>query len=441
MQKNNYTDIQATITQHYYNYLQLLKQLASMPTVFTHLHDVKKSILWCKKILEQNLSNYDIYIDAAHNLIAIPQQINLQKNIVYLSAHIDTVDAIVSEWDPPFHPWQIVENDTEIVGRGVSDCKAGVAFQLWLSHLIHNKICTLENLIFTITYKEEGLGIKTATEIGKKLGSQLPLSNLKTYCIVLENTVLLQSPQNYIDIYGDERSNFIIQVESSLEQLKNILHQLPKWNPVYIHPVTIQDNDIPYKIYNQIGGHSCSIGREDNILSSIILNAQNYSQIKAGDQEQISIVPSKIYVQETKEKHIHTMILNNRITDNEDSIIEQLQGISYTTLKPFDSSQGMKMAHKIQEDDIFKIIQQAATHTSLSLRLKDNIGSSDGSIIFRSSNKTAREKLCIMVIGPGTRSHVSNGLHRKTHGKNETFHKQSGQEAIYILLETLLAIC
>ena len=89
----------------------------------------------CRKILSRNLTGYRIYRDRMKNLIACPKVLDPGKDIVYLSAHLDTVDADPTEWDPPFSPFSLYEDENQMVGRGISDCKAGVAFELFLSAL------------------------------------------------------------------------------------------------------------------------------------------------------------------------------------------------------------------------------------------------------------------------------------------------------------------
>jgi len=114
------------IYQNFEQYLIYLRELLKFRTVFTEPENVREGIDYCKKVFEENLENYKIYFDAENNLIAVPSEVNFEENIIYLSAHIDTVGADENEWDSPFKPFKIFENAKEIVGRGACDCKAGV---------------------------------------------------------------------------------------------------------------------------------------------------------------------------------------------------------------------------------------------------------------------------------------------------------------------------
>ncbi|MFK5953485.1 MAG: hypothetical protein QM498_10540 [Desulfobacterium sp.] len=123
----------------------------------------------------------------------------------------------------------------QLVARGVSDCKASVAFELFLSKLAGTQEITLSNLIFTITFKEEGAGIKTSRQIGEDLGSRLPISGKDTFFIVLENNITVSDP-SILNFYTAERGNFVIRVSETMDRLRSILSRLDQWNPVSIRP-------------------------------------------------------------------------------------------------------------------------------------------------------------------------------------------------------------
>src|SRR3989339_765598 len=267
------------IYQNFEQYLIYLRELLKLRTVFTEPENVREGIDYCKKVFEENLENYKIYFDAENNLIAVPSEVNFEENIIYLSAHIDTVGADENEWDSPFKPFKIFENAKEIVGRGACDCKAGVAFELFWSFLAKKNLINLKNTIFTITFKEEGAGKKSAQEIAKNLGKNLPLSKKINYLMVLENNVKV-SGRPILCIYTAERTNYVIKIIDFLPNLQAILQKLTHFNPVSIIPEKIFDSS-KTEIFKQQGGHVCSVPREQNILTKVILAAGDNDLIKA----------------------------------------------------------------------------------------------------------------------------------------------------------------
>lgn len=140
------------------SYLTCLRNIVQFPTLFNRPDQIETSMSWCQDFLTEHLKDYNIYRDQKRNLIACPLNIDLERDIIYLSAHLDTVDANPLEWDEPFFPFTLDEDKTQMFARGVSDCKAGVAFELFLAKLLSTQKITLSNLIFTITFKEEGAG-------------------------------------------------------------------------------------------------------------------------------------------------------------------------------------------------------------------------------------------------------------------------------------------
>ncbi len=213
------------------SYLQCLRNLIKFPTLFNQPDQIETAMSWCQEFMTDHLNGYHIYRDQQRNLIARPKKINLEQDIIYLSAHIDTVDAEPSEWDKPFSPFSLYEDENQMVARGISDCKAGVAFELFLGKLVSTRQISLSNLIFTVTFKEEGAGIKTSRQIGEDLGDTLPISKKDTFLIVLENNVTVSTP-SLLSFYTAEIGNFVIRISDTLDRLQNILAHLHKWNPL-----------------------------------------------------------------------------------------------------------------------------------------------------------------------------------------------------------------
>jgi len=422
------------ISDNYLQYIDFLKELAMMPSTFGNPNDVMKAIEFCKKIFEMNLSDYIIYFDAEHNLIALPKNVNVDEDIVYLSAHVDTVDADPKDWDKPFHPWKVYENDKEIVARGVSDCKAGVAYQLFLSFLVKKKLIKIKNLVFTITFKEEGAGKKTSIEIAKQIGKKLPLSNQSTYFIVLENNVSVKTPP-VLSIYTAERGNFAIKITGFIPELQRCLMALSHWNPVSIEPLV--DMETEWQVQKQEGGHVCSVSRENNLLTKIILGADKNSLVKAGSKGNFSVVPTEIFTSQYHNREKHSLVLSNRSFDSRDEVLGQLNGIEYEALKDFAISGGFNVEEKFKQNKISKILEDCKDESALKLEYSCNIGGSDATAIYSSMDVKNRERFLPIVMGPGSRSQRDNPKPRLTHGKNETYDKEGGEKAMVFITKVL----
>ncbi|MCP4453755.1 MAG: M20/M25/M40 family metallo-hydrolase [Planctomycetes bacterium] len=418
------------ISDHFAQYLCYLKDLIAMRTVFTEPEGIKQAIQYCRDTLAKNLPGWDVYFDANHNLIARPQAIDPAEPIIYLSAHIDTVDADASAWAEPHTPFDPFEDDQEIRGRGASDCKAGVAYQLFLACLQARRVLDLGNLIFTITFNEEGCGDKTATEIGRQLGTVLPVSESGAYFIVLENNVRAQAPP-VLCVYHRERGNYVIKTRGSLEHLQTWLKNSPPWNPVCIYPNTGADTR-GWDTAHQESRHACSVPREDNLLYRTILDASQNTVLKAGQARNFGVVPASIAMAKAPCPVPHTLILSNRSFDTLEQVKHQLRGLTFLEMKPFAFSQGLDQRHALSQSTLMQILKDCRTPT-LDIELTDNIGCSDASIIYNTVSPQLRERLLFLVMGPGTRSQPYAHPPRFTHGRNETFDKQSGRKAmIYI---------
>ncbi len=423
-------------------YLQCLRELAGFPTVFTQPDQVENAMRWCQSYFSQRLNGYRIYRDQKRNLIARPEVIDLERDIIYLSAHIDTVNADLSEWDEPFTPFSLYEDDIQMVARGVSDCKAGVAFELFLIELAHMQKISLSNIIFTITFKEEGAGEKTSIQIGEELGSNLPISKRDTIFIVLENTVTVTAPPT-LSFYTSERGNFVIRVSDTLGRLCELLSHLKEWNPVSIHPEIEFLSNQKASILNQKGGHVCSISRENNLLTQIIEQSSATDILLAGDKSGFSVIPSKIYKQSVLDSEappvVHHLILSNRSFDTLEDVHGQLRGILYEEVKDFSISQGMNFDLRFLKHPLSTLLK---TYHGKKIVVEQtyNIGVSDATIVTNSMDEEFRKRFYPLVMGPGTRSQRRTLLPRLTHGKNETFDKQSGKAAVECILSVLIQL-
>lgn len=419
------------------SYLQCLRNLIKFPTLFNQPNQIEIAMSWCQKFMTDHLRGYHVYRDQKGNLIACPEKIDLERDIIYLSAHIDTVDAESFEWDTPFSPFSLYEDENQMVARGISDCKAGVAFELFLCKLINTQQISPSNLIFTITFKEEGAGIKTSRQIGEDLGSTLPISEKDTFFIVLENNVTVSNP-SILSFYTAERGNFVIRISDKIDRLQSILSHLEKWNPVSIKP----ENSILDKgntILTQKGGHVCSVPREKNLLTRLIEQSLETDLLWAGDESGFAVIPSQIFRGHSKVPLVHHLVLSNRSFDTVSDIYAQLDGISYREVKDFSISQGMNFDSVFSQhylSDVLKTYQK----NGLSVQQSHNIGASDATIVTNCMNPKFKQRFYPIVMGPGTRSQRHKSPPRLTHGKNETFDKESGKAAVESLIYILITL-
>ncbi|WP_300667592.1 M20/M25/M40 family metallo-hydrolase [Desulfoluna sp.] len=410
-----------------------LRALVAIPSVFTRPDDVDKAMRYCRKTLETHLPGFTLYEDPGRNLLAIPHTLNLKKPLLYLSAHVDTVDAHQDEWDAPFSPFVPYESEDELVGRGVSDCKAGVAFQLFLAELAGAGDMEFENLIFSLSFKEEGAGHKSAVHIGRALGKSLPVSEAETLLLVLENTVSTGASPS-LGLYTAERGNFVIEVSGPLTELQQTLTQLQSWNPICIYPET--SPPLWSEVITQKGGHACSIPREKNRLTEIILSADGTDLLSAGQPDSFGVIPTEIKRGKAARPLSHALILSNRSFDSLTEVQKQLAGIRYRELKEFRISPGMDMRSR-WEGSPFQKALATMTPPPLAITIEHNTGISDASTILNTMEPKLAARFFPVVMGPGTRSQRHTRPQRLTHGKNETFDKKSGMAAATTLFALL----
>ena len=418
-------------------YLQCLRNLMKFPTLFDRPNQIETAMHWCQIFLTDHLKGYRIYRDQKRNLIACPEQLDLERDIIYLSAHMDTVDADPFEWDEPFSPFTLYEDESQMVGRGVSDCKAGVAFELFLGKLVSTQQIALSNVIFTITFKEEGAGTKTSRQIGEDLGSALPLSKKDTFFIVLENNVTASAP-SILSFYTAERGNFVIRISDKIDRLQSILSHLDQWNPVSIRP-DIGTMDTGNTVLTQKGGHVCSVTREQNLLTRVIEQSLDTDLIWAGDESGFAVIPSQIFKGNSQIPVVHHLVLSNRSFDTVDDIYAQLDRITYKEVKDFSISQGMNFDLVFSKHYLLEVLK---TYQKNGLRVKQthNIGASDATIVTRCMKSKFKQRFYPIVMGPGTRSQRHKSPPRLTHGMNETFDKKSGQAAVEFLFSVLVKL-
>lgn len=402
------------------DYLKHLRELVKRKSVFTEPKDVEHAMQYCVEVFERNLKNHKIYRDTGRNLIAIHEGIDVSKDIVYLSAHVDTVDAKAGLWSEPYAPFEPYEDEKEIVARGVNDCKAGVALILWMSEMDLGA-----QVIYTVTFKEEGPGEKTALEVGRELGKSLPVSEKDTYFLVFENNVRVKK-KPVLCVYASERSNYAVEVDGTLSEIQEWLRELPNFNPVSCFP-KVESEDIEWKIHEQQGGHICSVPREENLLMELIMEAEATDLIKAGKSGNFSVVPAEILMGRGTEERVHTLVMGNRSFDSIEKVEGDLKILpTHKRLKPFEYACGFNIEEKFKRNKISELL---VGNGEIDIELTYNVGGSDGTHVFAVMNSELKERFYPIVMGPGCRSQRNVEPARLTHGKNETFDKRCGEVA------------
>ncbi|MBN2546614.1 MAG: M20/M25/M40 family metallo-hydrolase [Spirochaetes bacterium] len=114
--------------------------------------------------------NYDkVFKDQAGNIIGIIYGRKYLKSVL-LNSHMDTVPITgESLWEKdPYKPF--IDND-KLYGLGSSDCKAGLAMQIYAAAILKNSLLPLDgNIIVAATVAEEnGLSVGIKTLISKTL--------------------------------------------------------------------------------------------------------------------------------------------------------------------------------------------------------------------------------------------------------------------------------
>lgn len=422
------------IDKYYDNYLTMLKQLVALNTVYFNTKGVKKALNYCKQHFEKVLTNYDIYFDKESNLICISKNINLSKNVVYFSAHIDTVPAEKKCWDKHFDPFIPYEDDETIVGRGVSDDKAGVVHQLFLAELIGKYYPNSTNIIFTISYQEEQGGI-SAHEIGYQIGKKLPLGS-KGYLITLENNVQITTPPTLFINYG-ERSVVTIETTGKLEKIKQFLTENKNaWNPTYIMP--IYKEKTKWDIEEQTDGHAATYPREKNRLFQILMqNHPKQFTLKAGKRKSISSVPKIIYRTNYEKSSDHKVIFDLRTMKNIKEITDEINSLKHLKIKFIKKlDHGYDIKNRFFTDEIYQYIK-TLTNEKLNIIYEINPGSTDCGTIFKFCHNAFKEKFLPIIMGPGSRSQRKTVPPRLTHGINETYDKIAGLTVIKFITQLL----
>jgi len=412
-------------------YLDTLKSLVSMNSVYDNQTGIHTALDWCRDRIKSFLPRYQVDFDAGGNLICLPPAIDLARPALYLSAHIDTMPADAREWSAPFFPFSPYEDDREIVGRGVSDCKAGVAFELLISKLI-GEAGGQSNIVLVVVSREEQGG-ESARFVGKELGTTLPLGST-TYLLNLENNLSLKSGTPRLGIHYSERGSFGLSVRATLPEIRDLLvrNSYP-FNPTSIRPIGTHPAIGSEEVLEQIGGHAGVNDRAQNVLFQRLVG-ENLSNllIEAGDQQSISTLPRQILIRRGGSEAVHEVILDLRTMDRFEQVKSTLDGLEYDLLKCLEG--GYDISDIVQSDPIWAMMHSIAVD-GLALDFGRNPGTTDCSTYYRHCPEIYKKRLIPLTIGPGCGSQPGAHPPRLSHGVNETFDKAAGRQAISYLLQ------
>ena len=332
------------VSAGYERYLALLSDIVSTRTVTTDEDALTIGIEWCRSHFAAALSplKWTVRLDAAQNVEAFPPSAVLDANApaLWLSAHVDTVDVVVENWaasggGTTADPFTARRDATHLTGRGVNDCKAGVAFMVWYAEAIGRGDVAPFNGGFLVTRREESGSSLPRTSpcfaggftSGRLFTAAAPH---KTFVCCLENTISLRRlessstfseagsvvkmktlPYNSaeVGVYDRERHSIVVTATAPLSTLTATLRRvlgargpdaLRDWKFVAIWPETAtsfstasgeeaavppphrpsafdaecgkEDDVTAVRVRRQAGGHSCSVRNVDNVLFDELMN-------------------------------------------------------------------------------------------------------------------------------------------------------------------------
>ena len=422
-------------------YLRLLQQLVSIRSVFSDDRCSKEISSFCLGYLKECVPAWNVFQDKAGNVIAFNPKVDENSNRIFLSAHLDTVDASHELWRTSGNPFEALLTDEYVVGRGVNDCKAGVAFALLVTYLFSCGHTFLSNVVIVLSFREEGNLWKTCSYAASRIGRNIPCGR-SNVIVCLENTtsVSLNAERCVPSVaaYDCEPSNYFVNVRGKLDDLYALMLRSAKLTPVYISNVQYKRLDTVAKIVSGEGGHSARVPRTENSIFKAIQNSMRSSSSieSVGSRDQLSTIPSKVEVRDCGDAPEHELTLNVRDFITEIELKKLFQDWQYTERVPIRLAFGSDRRFHRPTQRVLEIARTRAVN--LNFDVMPNPGRSDASAYWKHMKPLVREKTGVIVMGPGTRSHVGNDkIRRNTHGPDEAFHIPSGMASMYYLLEVV----
>jgi hypothetical protein len=409
-------------------YNRYLVDLIGHKSLFTYDEGIQQALRYCHDVIRTANDARRTYFDEAGNLVSISNRFDTRRNALYLSAHIDTVDANPAEWRSSTDPFKAVETPTHIIGRGANDCKAGVALMLLFSQM--QGLLPLDNVVFLFSYREEGNRAKTSVQIGKDLGGVIPLSDAGNIVLCLENTIKIDQDRYFIEIYDCEPCNVFISITDYLPNIRQFLIANPKWKPVFIKPVGGTSQLAFASSRSGTSGHVATVENAGNVIYDAIIHSHDQA-LNGGDDLQTSVVDNHVDLFDAPVPALHQVILNCRSVMTVEELKQSISRLNYREYHPFEFGSGSDRRVKLERSFVKQLIRDMPCER-IQPRFMCNPGRSDASAIWNTTKH--QDKIDILTMGPGTRAHADHGIMRKTHGPDEGFHKQSGHLAIdYIL--------
>lgn len=415
--------------QHVYD--RHLCNLVSIKSEYSSPAGIEECIEYCRTTVSRGLPRFRIHRDVKGNLLAFSDRFDASRNAVFLSAHVDTVDADATEWTSSCDPFRAVDTTSHIIGRGANDCKAGVAMMLLLTHMVEGP--TIDNIVLLFSNREEGNQEKTSTKIGEELGYSIPLSNRSNLVICLENTVDLAKGSQVLGVYDCEPCNAFISIKGDLGHIRAFLRDKPCWKPIAIRPTSLHQVDAWDQELAGTSGHGATTQNDVNLILRAIMD-QTSGIVIGGDEQQTSVLRNNVRIKRTTDSVNHVAVLNCRELTSVDDLQTSLAGVDYREHYPFAYAAGSDRRVALEYGLAKKLITTYQRKT-MPIEFCANPGRSDASAIWNAASE--RERLEIVTMGPGTRSHVDEGIFRKTHGPDEGFHKASGYLAVDVIFELI----
>jgi acetylornithine deacetylase/succinyl-diaminopimelate desuccinylase-like protein len=323
-----------------------------------------------------------------------------------------------------------METPTHIIGRGANDCKAGVALILLLAHFAKQPGAHLSNVIFLLSYREEGNREKTSTAIGECLGHAIPLSARRNLLLCLENTTKVEAPYS-IGIYDAEPCNIFIEITARLADVRRFLLVNTEWKSVSAQPVSGLPNGSAIRQASGTSGHTATVSNEDNVIYQAIMTAGD-AAVMGGDFVQTSVVQNSVRVFAEPAGELHKVVLNFRGLREVEEVRASLCNLDYRERFPFRHAAGSDRRRALAESGVKDFIDSVPS-AGIHPQFMTNPGRSDASAIWNATDQ--KDRLDILTMGPGSRSHIDNGVARKTHGPDEGFHKESGHIAARYIVD------
>lgn len=424
-------------------FLEDLRALISIRSVYTDEIGKLRCIDYCQRRLEESTPGRRIFRDHDNNLISQPDTLEASQDHIFLSAHVDTVDASREDWHHGIDPFTATDTDTHILGRGSSDCKAGVALMLWMASYLHDTpLSDRYSLLFS--FQEEGNERKSSTTIAQNFGSGVKISNKNNFILCLENTTSLVDDQIKLSAYDTERCNVFVEVSGNLNEIWQLLCERQEWNIVAIQPKQefekasfLDATDLSLS-----NGHSATLKGMKNPVYSALRSYKDCQDIAllAGSFKEPSVIRNCVRTCRSEPATLHKALINIRSENEIERELEALKSLDWREHRPVLYGLGSnRRSHPLSQSFCSKLMNVAG-RLHVPFTVETNPGRSDASALWNTVDEGIKERTAILTVGPGTRSHADGAIMRRTHGENEGFHIFSGMRVCDVLTQLVAEV-